>query len=456
MLTRNFIKQSRQSTRQFIQSSNLLERNSTNGGLIKTSNKFSKNTILASGSWRNKSFHTTSIKNHAQPIQNSMRALVYHDAHDIRYNDSFPIPKITKPDDVVIKIAFCGICGTDLHEYEETHFFKNAASENGDKISGKKLPLIPGHEFSGIVHSVGEKVVDLKPGDHIVVEATGHCSDRQNYFNEDDGNFRSNEELCTSCELGYHNTCKDLNFLGLGVDNGGLAEYTKYSQQHVLKINNKIPLDVAALIEPLSVVWHAIELSGFKPGEDAVVLGAGPIGLATIIVLQAFGASKIVVSEPASIRREQGEFFGAIGFNPNDYGDESINELKKKSNNGKGFAKSFDCSGIPITYSTSIHALRAHGTACNVAIWPHRSVAHFVMDLTVEEKQSLGSLGYTRNDFEGVINAINRGSIQIEKLKQFITGRVGLKSGVTNGFLELIEHKDKHIKILISPDLFEK
>lgn len=400
-------------------------------------------------------FHTASIFKHHESTDLKMRGLQYHGAEDIRYNESIPTPQITKPDDVVIKIAYCGICGSDLHEYEEPIFFANAASESGDKISGKKLPLVPGHEFSGVVHEVGEAVTDLKVGDHVVVETTGHCSDRQTYFNEPE-NKRRDEPTCTNCDLGFTNTCTDLNFLGLGVDNGGLAEYTKYSQQHVLKISDKIPLDVAALIEPLSVVWHAVELSGFKPGEDAVVLGAGPIGLATILVLQAFGASKIVVSEPASIRREQGEFFGAIGYDPSLHGGEATNELKKLGSRGSGFAKSFDCSGLPVTYSTSIHALRAHGVACNVAIWPHKSVAHYVMDLTLEEKSSVGSLGYTRKDFEGVINAIQTGTIPMDKLKQFITGRVGLKSGVANGFLELIEHKDKHIKILISPDLFEK
>lgn len=398
-------------------------------------------------------FLSTSSKLSSQ--QETMRALVYHGSEDIRYTDKQPAPKVTKPDDVVIKIAYCGICGSDLHEYEEPIFFANAASEHGDKISGKKLPLVPGHELSGVVHAVGDAVSDLKIGDHVVVESTGHCSDRQHYFTEAE-NKRQDLPTCINCELGYTNTCSDLNFLGLGVDNGGLAEFTKYSQQHVLKIPDTIPLDIAALIEPLSVVWHAVELSGFKAGEDAVVLGAGPIGLATILVLQAFGAAKVVVSEPASIRREQGEFFGAIGYDPSLHGELATEELKKMGIRGQGFAKSFDCSGIPKTYETSIHSLRAHGVACNVAIWPHKSVAHYVMDLTLEEKSSIGSLGYQRKDFEGVINAINMGKIPLDKLKQFITGRVGLKNGVNNGFLELIEHKDKHIKILISPDLFEK
>lgn len=376
----------------------------------------------------------------------SMRGLQYHGAQDIRYNTEIAIPQVNNPDDVVVKVAYCGICGTDLHEFEVPIFFANAAKD-GDKISGKKLPLVLGHEFSGVVQAVGANVTKLQPGDHVVVETTGHCSDRRNYFKYSD------EEECQSCELGYENTCKDLNFLGLGVDNGALAEFTKYHQDHVLKVDKKIPLDVDALIEPLAVVHHAVELAGFKEGEDALVLGSGPIGLATLLILQAKGASKVVVSEPAAVRREQAINLGAVGFNPAEHGENATEELRKLGSRGQGFAKSFDCSGIPITYTTSIHALRAHGVACNVAIWPHKSVAHYVMDVTLEEKTSVGSLGYQTKDFEGVIELLESGKLDVEKVKSLITGKVGLKEGVTKGFKELIEHKDKHIKILVSPDL---
>jgi (R,R)-butanediol dehydrogenase/meso-butanediol dehydrogenase/diacetyl reductase len=379
-----------------------------------------------------------------------MRGLQYYGANDIRYNTEIPVPTVTKPDDVVVKVAFCGICGTDLHEFEEPIFFANAATEQGDKISGKKLPLVLGHEFSGVVHAIGSNVTHLQPGDHVVVETTGHCEERRNYFTEPE-NKRRDLPTCQSCDLGYTNTCTDLNFLGLGVDNGALAEFTKYSKDHVLKVDKKIPLDVCALIEPLSVVWHAVELAGFKEGQDALVLGAGPIGLATLLVLQAKGASKVVVSEPASIRREQAEKLGAVGFNPAEFGDKATEELRKLGSRGQGFAASFDCSGIPVTYATSIHALRARGVACNVAIWPHKSVAHYVMDLTLEEKSSVGSLGYTTKDFAGVIGAMESGDLDFEKVKNLITGKVSLKDGVEKGFKELMAHKDKHIKVLISP-----
>lgn len=380
-----------------------------------------------------------------------MKGLLYLGPHNIQYHQDIAKPTLSHPDDVILKVGFCGICGTDLHEmYEEAIFFAAAASETGDKISGKKLPLVIGHELSGVVEQVGSNVVDLKPGDHVVVESSGHCSDRLGYYKYDTG-----KPPCQSCDLGYPNTCTDLNFIGLGVDNGGLAEYTKYSQQHVLKISNDIPLDAAALIEPLSVVWHAASLANFSKGESALILGAGPIGLATILVLKALGASKIVVSEPALIRREQAAKLGATVFNPMEFKttEEGISHLRSLGLKGQGFDKSFDCSGIQSTYTTSIQALRAHGVACNVAIWPHKSVAHFVMDLTSEEKTSVGSLGYVTDDFRGVIKAVEAGLIKIDEMKTLITAKVNYENGVAHGFEELIHNKDKHIKVLIGSDV---
>lgn len=385
-------------------------------------------------------------------MASTMRGLQYYGAEDIRYKTDLPIPTAEKPDDVVVKIAYCGICGSDLHEYEGPIFFANAA-KTGDKISGKKLPLVLGHELSGIVHAVGSNVSDFKPGDHVVIEATGHCETRQNYYPEHLN--ETNSKTCQSCSLGYTNTCSDLNFLGLGVDNGGLATYTRYYQKNIHKISDSIPLDVAALIEPLSVVWHAAELAEFKEGDDALVIGAGPIGLTALLVLQAKGATNVVVSDPAKARREQAIALGAIGFDPTGYEtvEDSIAALRKLGSTGEGFAASFDCSGFQSTYTTSIEGIRAHGVACNVAIWPHKSVKHYVMDNTLYEKRSVGSLGYQGKDFEGVIKAIEAGKISVDKLKPLITAKVGLENGVKDGFLELINHKDKHIKILISPDI---
>ncbi|ODV95240.1 hypothetical protein PACTADRAFT_49988 [Pachysolen tannophilus NRRL Y-2460] len=386
-----------------------------------------------------------------------MRGLLYYGAKDLRFSKEIPKPTIKNPDDVLVKIGFCGICGTDLHEYEGPIFLQNAAT-TGDKISNKKLPLTLGHEFSGVVEEVGPGVTHLVPGDHVVVEATGHCTDRHRYK---ENNPYVNEPKCDACKQGFSNCCKDLNFCGLGVDNGALSEYVVYGASHILKIpRNKVSLDVAALVEPLSVAWHAIELTtnfvdgGFGEGKDALVIGAGPIGLATILCLQGHKAGRIICSEPAKIRRERAAALGAIVFDPSQEDEaQGIASLKKLTTSGAGFDATFDCSGLPITYRTSIHALRSRGVACNVAIWADKPVDHYVMDITLHENYTVGSLGYTTEDFRKVIEKMDSGDIDIEKVKTLITGRIGLENAVQEGFLELINHKDKHIKVLVSPDL---
>lgn len=386
-----------------------------------------------------------------------MKGLLYYGPKDIRYSAEIPKPKIHYDDDVLILVQNCGICGTDLHEYHDEAIFFKKLSESGDLISNKKLPLTLGHEMSGIVEAVGPKVSHVKPGDHVVVEASGHCADRHRYSKENPEHYK--EGLCEACEAGYVNCCKDLNFVGLGIDNGGLAEYVLYGANHVLKIPDSIPLDVAALIEPLSVSWHAIELlknlvkGGFKPGDDALVLGAGPIGLATILCLQGQKAGRIVCSEPAKIRRDDAEKLGAIVFDPTTVKGDPTELLKKLSLNGQGFSASFDASGIPATFQTSVHALKARGIAANIAIWASTvTVPLHPMDMTSQEKYTAGSLGYTTEDFEGVINSIASGQIDVEKLKILITKKVKLnQDSVKEGFEELLAHKEKHVKILLTP-----
>ncbi|ODV93315.1 hypothetical protein PACTADRAFT_72545 [Pachysolen tannophilus NRRL Y-2460] len=384
-----------------------------------------------------------------------MRGLLYYGAKDIRFSNNIPVQKPKMKDDVLLKVAYCGICGTDLHEYQHPNFFTNAASETGDKISGKKLPLVLGHEFSGIVQEVGSNVQKIKPGDHVVVEPTGHCHDRKNHYNGINKN--SNDPYCSSCYLGYPNCCKDLSFCGLGVENGALSEYVNYSADHVLKIpKDKIPLDVAALIEPLAIAWHAIELaSTVKEGCDTLVIGGGPIGLLTILALQGHRVGKIVCSEPASIRREQAAKLGVEVFNPDDFnGDDKIQKLKNLAPpNQGGFSASFDCCGNPATFKTSIHALKTHGVAVNVAIWHDVPVLHKVMDLSYQEKYAVGSIGSTISDFEKVIEKIESGDISIDRMRQLITSIVPLEHAIEKGFKELATSKDAHIKILISPNL---
>ncbi len=375
-----------------------------------------------------------------------MRGLLYYGNKDIRYSESVKEPQIKVGKELIIDVAYCGICGSDLHEYLDGPIFFDKASKGGDEISNQKLPLCLGHEFAGVVKEVGPEVTKFKVGDHVCVEATAHCHDRYRFDNP-----RSKTHECSACKRGLTNSCHYLNFTGLGFCDGAMSERVVASEEHTIFLPKSIPLEIGALVEPLSVAWHAVRISGLQPGDTALVLGAGPIGLATILALQGHQAGKIVASEPAAIRREQAQKLGVEVFNPFEHPslEEGIEALKRTV--GEGFQYSFDASGIRSTFVTSIDALDAGGKAVNIAIWPDKPVDFKPMKVTLEEKAYLGSMCYTATDFEQVIDAIDKGLIDVELCRHMITGKIKLEDGLEKGFKELVEHKDKHVKVLITP-----
>lgn len=304
-----------------------------------------------------------------------------------------------------------------------------------------------GHEMSGIVSEVGPKVTKFKAGDHVVVEAGCGCLDTHRFK---DSKFHGS--ICNACKRGMVNCCAHAGFTGLGVLGGGFAEKVLVSEQHCIALPKDIPLDVAALVEPLSVSWHAVSTSGFQRGQTACVLGAGPIGLATILVLKGFGASKIVVSELAQIRRDLAESLNVQTFNPAEHGKDAIDELRKIPEGQDGFDFAFDCSGVKPTFDTALKVTTFRGTSVNLAIWGDKPIDYHPMDITLQEKKLTGSIGYTVQDFQGVVDAIHEGRIPMSDCKHLITGKQKLENGWEKGFLELMNHKESNIKILLTPN----
>lgn len=208
-----------------------------------------------------------------------MRAARFYDQKDIRI-EQIEEP-VLQPGTVAIDVAWCGICGTDLHEYLEGPIFVPPA-DHPHPISGESAPVTLGHEFSGTITALGEGVTDLQVGENVVVEP---------YIIADD--------VDTSEGQPYH-LSKDMNFIGLGGRGGGLSEKIVVQRRWVHPIGD-IPLDEAALIEPLSVGHHAFVRSGAKAGQVAIVGGAGPIGLLTAAVLKAEGLT-VYISELSEAR----------------------------------------------------------------------------------------------------------------------------------------------------------
>jgi len=351
-----------------------------------------------------------------------MKAARFYGPGDIRIDD-IPEP-VVRPRAVKVEVEWCGICGTDLHEYLEGPIFAPAAGAP-HPLTGETVPITLGHEFAGVVHEVGEGVDDVHVGDRVVVEPYIICG------------------RCDACQQGRYNVCQTLGFVGLSGYGGGFSQYVVAERRWIHPLGD-LGTDVGALVEPLAVAYHAVRLSGAKPGHSALVFGAGPIGLVTTAALRAAGVDQIIVVEPADVRKAKAPGAGAdhvIDPTRTDVVAE-VAELTK----GRGADVSFECAGIDAVLKSAILSTRVGGTCVNVAIWGHEaSVA--MNDLVFREVNVLGSLAYA-NDHPATIAMIASGKFDPF---QFITGRIELDDIVKSGFEELINNKEENVKILVKP-----
>ena len=351
-----------------------------------------------------------------------MKAALYYGQNDIRVED-IPEPQV-RPGTVKVRVEWCGICGTDLHEYTDGPIFCPPPGAP-HPLTGEAMPVVLGHEFAGIVAEVGEGVGNFLPGERVVVEPYITC-----------GN-------CARCRDGRYNVCDTLGFIGLSGGGGGFSEYVVADASRTFPIGD-LPTEIGALVEPLAVAYHAVRLANVQPGMTATVFGSGPIGLVTTAALKAAGAEQIVVVEPADVRKKKATAAGASTVL--DPADTDIVNAVKQLTGGKGTDVSFECAGFDSALGQAVRCTKGGGTVVNVAIWGHPA-ALAMNDLVFNEVAVIGSLAYC-GDHAATIALLRDGLVQAS---QFITGRIPLDQIVDSGIRELIDNKDENVKILVHP-----
>ena len=351
-----------------------------------------------------------------------MKAARFHGQKDVRI-ENIDEP-VTRSGTVKIAVAWCGICGTDLHEYLEGPIFISAPG-HPHPLSHESAPVTMGHEFSGTIEEVGDGVEGLKVGDNVVVEPYFVCNE------------------CPPCKAGNYHLCEKMGFIGLAGGGGGLSEKVVVDQRWVHPIGD-IPLDEAALIEPLSVAHHAVVRSGAKPGDVALIGGAGPIGLLTAAILKGIGVTT-VISELSTARKEKALSSGAADY-VIDPTTENVRARVLELTADVGADVAFECAGVNIVLDTLLDALRPAGVLVNVSIWGHPATVD-MQKIVLKEIDLRGTIAYVR-DHEETISLVSSGKIN---LKPFITGRIALDDLITEGFDTLINHNDTAVKILVHP-----
>ena len=245
-----------------------------------------------------------------------MYALVLTGKHDVHVGP-FPEPPMNA-DTVKIAVAYCGLCGTDLHKYE---------GKSGSRPL--KLPVPLGHEISGIVEAVGDHVTRFQPGDRVTVDPNWSCG------------------YCHFCQSGLRHMCENSR----GVVKG-MADYICPPQENVYKIPDTLSLRDAALTEPLSCCLHGMDLLDVKLGETVAIVGMGAIGAIMVQLCRLAAAADIIVIETVEEKREKAFELGATRF-INPLHTDPVAALAEM---GVGnVSKVMECVGLPATVSTALN-----------------------------------------------------------------------------------------------------
>lgn len=353
-----------------------------------------------------------------------MKATRYYGKEDIR-TEEIDEPEL-KPGSVKVKVEWCGICGTDLHEYEDGANFAPAEG-HPHPLTGETVPIVFGHEFAGVVAEVADGVEGLSVGDRVAVEPLIACGE------------------CEACQRGDYNLCPRYGFIGLSGGGGGFAEYVVVENPKMVHPLGDIPTDIGALVEPLAVAHHAVRRSGAKAGDSALVSGAGPIGLFIALILKGIGVENVYVSEISNIRKNMAKDAGATELI--DPSKEDVAERVRELTDGRGVDIAFEAVAVSQSLQAVLDATRNGGTVVNVSIWSRNADVN-LFGLTMREINLVGSSAYA-NDHAEVIKLLQEG--KLGNVEQFITGRIAAEDVVEGGFNELVRNKEENVKIIVHP-----
>lgn len=275
-----------------------------------------------------------------------MKAAQYFGQRSIRVVDT-PLPE-PQDHEALIAIEWCGICGSDLHEYLHGPFSCPSPSRP-HPATGCHIPVTLGHEFVGRVLSA-PSTSSLTPGTPVVVDPRIFC------------------RSCTQCESGSTQGCTTLGFKGISGTGGGFAEQVCVDARLCHQLPGDVDLRLACLIEPLAVAWHAVATTGLSDwrSKSVLIVGGGPVGLACVIVLRAFGCECVVVSEPTEVRRKQNQDIADVVLDPT---KDDVGAKCRALTAGQGVEVVFDCAGNQKGFEAGMDAVRYKGLYMNVAAW---------------------------------------------------------------------------------------
>ena len=352
-----------------------------------------------------------------------MKALRFHKARDLRL-DEVQAPAKPTGDQVVLKISYCGICGTDLHEYVAGPIILPVEPH---PETGAKVPIILGHEFSARVTATGPDVSTVKIGDRVAI--LPHLMKAGDYY------ARRN--------IGQFSPATGL--VGLTWHWGGMGEYAMVPEQNTVKLPASVSDEQGACLEPAAVAVNAIDNAGVTAGSTVLITGAGPIGALTALAARAAGAAKIFVYEPSAGRRARLRAFEGLSVFGNSHED-LLTAIAAETDSGVGVDAAIECAGHHAALDLCITATKRTGSIAQVGLFVERPQ----VDMFKLCEKGLKLVGCWGNDItlgNRLVAMIASGKFPVE---QIITGRVSLEDAIAKGFERLTAPGNDHLKILIN------
>jgi len=342
-----------------------------------------------------------------------MKALVLEEYNRLVYGDT-PEPECG-PDEVIIRVKACGICGSDVHGM--------------DGSTGRRIPpLIMGHEASGVIETAGPQVAGFKAGDRVTFDSTVYCG------------------VCSYCRSGRINLCDNRRVLGVSCDeyrmNGAFAEYVAVPERILYHLPEGLSFERAAMVEPLSVAFHAVELAQLSLNDSAVVMGAGIIGLFIVQLLRAAGCGAITAVDTDDGRLGLARELGAdVILNPLSH--DILREVRRLT--GTGADTAFDAVGIADTLMNAVDSLKKGGTL--VLVGNLVPTVDLPLQKIVARQLTLRGSCASSGEYPDCLDMIARGRVNTDKL---ISAVAPLSEGA-EWFKRLYNSEPGLMKVILVP-----
>lgn len=292
-----------------------------------------------------------------------------------------------------------------------------------------KRPMVIGHECAGIIEEVGSEVKSLTVGDRVALEPGISC------------------RRCHLCKSGRYNLCPEMKFFGSPPTNGSLANKVVHPANLCFKLPDNVSLEEGAMCEPLSVGIHACRRAAVGPETNVLIMGAGPIGLITLLAARAFGAPRIVIVDVDDRRLSIAKNLGAekIVQVSADIQDVDKEVLKIQSAMGSGIDASFDCVGYEKTMSTALNATRSGGKVCLIGL----ALSEMTVPITPAAAREVDIIGIFRyrNTWPLCIEFLSTGKIDVKPL---ITHRFGFSQEEVEKAFETSAGGGNAIKVMFN------